>query len=109
MKVFNVMEKVKDGSEYILGYDETGSHACYMIYGVIAPGEKDRLLKPGKGHEEILLVLEGEFRLYGDCDVILKKGQAIHVDGEHVCFIENIGDTEGVYVIAGGHSTGGHH
>ncbi len=109
MKVFNVADRVEESGEYILGYDETGTHACYMIYGTMSPGEKNRLIKPGKGHEEILMVVRGEFRLSGDCETTLKEGQAVHVVGEEVCFLENLSTSKGVYIIAGGHSEGGHH
>ena len=32
--------------EYIFGLEQTGSHACYMIFGVLKPGQKQRLIKP---------------------------------------------------------------
>ncbi len=59
MKIFDVKNMAVDAKfgEYIVGYKETGSHACYLIYGILKPGEKDRLVKPGKGHEEIILAM----------------------------------------------------
>jgi len=35
MKVFDVAGKVPGSGEYVLGHDATGSHACYLIYGVL--------------------------------------------------------------------------
>jgi hypothetical protein len=57
MRIFEVQkEAICSGrGEFLLGYRETGSHACYMIYGVLKSKEKARLVKPGPGHEEILL------------------------------------------------------
>ena len=43
-----------ENGEYIFGFEDTGSHACYMIYGLLKSKEKGRLVKPGKGHEEIV-------------------------------------------------------
>ena len=42
-----------ENSEYIFGFEDTGSHACYMIYGTLKPEEVARLVKPGSGHEEL--------------------------------------------------------
>ncbi len=65
MKLFEVAEKVQDSGEYILGSRETGSHACYLVYGALKPGEKGRELRPGHGHEEIVLAMIGDLRLKG--------------------------------------------
>jgi uncharacterized cupin superfamily protein len=108
MKVFEVAGKVAGSGEYILGYDATGSHACYLIYGVLKAGEKGRELRPGKGHEEMLVVVQGEMAVTGASTVTLKQGQAIHLKGEETCFAENRTASEAVYVMAGGHSGSGH-
>ncbi|RPJ13130.1 MAG: hypothetical protein EHM30_12085 [Desulfobacteraceae bacterium] len=95
--------------EYILGLEDTGSHACYMIYGVLKPGEKGRLIKPGTGHEEILLAVKADLELSGAYSGHLEEGKAFHVAGDTAIFLENRGSVEAVYVIAGGHSAGGDH
>jgi hypothetical protein len=87
MTVFDVKGNVGDSGEYILGAEQTGSHACYVIYGIMKPHEKGRELKPGKGHE----------------------GQAIHLRGDETAWLENASGAEAVYVISGGHADGGHH
>jgi len=109
MKLFEVMEKVQDSGEYILGSRETGSHACYLIYGALKPGEKGRELRPGHGHEEIVLALCGDLRLTGRHTGMLKQGQALHLTGEESVFVENTGNSQAFYAIAGGHSSQGHH
>ena len=108
MKVFEVARKVLGSGEYVLGYDATGSHACYLIYGVLKAGEKGRELKPGKGHEEMLIVVRGEMTVTGASTVTLKQGQAMHLKGEETCYAANRTDSEAVYVMAGGHSAEGH-
>ncbi len=109
MKIFNVGDKVHDSGEYILGSRLTGSHACYLIYGILKPGEQGRELKPGKGHEEIVLALTGDMTLTGHYTGVLKKGQALHMEAEETYHGANNGNSPLIYVVAGGHSEGGHH
>lgn len=111
MKIFDVRNRAihSDIGEYILGYKDTGSHACYLIYGILKPDEKDRLIKPGKGHEEILLAMVGDLDISGHYNGKLKEGQAIHIVGDEECLLENKGTSDALYIICGGHSEEGHH
>lgn len=109
MKTFDVREgAASSGGEYVLGVKDTGSHACYMIYGALNPGEKGRSIKPGKGHEEIVLSVRGEISVTGRFTGALREGEAFHIAGEDECFLENTGEDTAVYIAAGGHSAGGH-
>lgn len=111
MKIFDVKNKAINSElgEHILGSKETGSHACYLIYGILKPGEKDRLITPGKGHEEILLAMTGDIEITGYYTGRLIEGTAIHIVGNNECILENKGGSSAVYIICGGHSEGGHH
>jgi len=109
VKTFGVKDMVQGSGEYILGAEQTGSHACYMIYGVLAPGEAGREVRPGRGHEELLLAMKGDLQLTGHLDGVLKEGQAVHLRDEETCYVRNSSGSAAVYVIAGGHSGGGHH
>ncbi len=111
MKTYELKEKAAnaESGEHILGFEESGTHACYMIYGILKPGQKGRLVKPGKEHEEMVLSVTADIEVSGFFSGILKKGSAIHNHGENECFLENKGSEEVVYVIAGGHSEDGHH
>lgn len=102
----NALES-KDG-EFVFGAEHTGSHACYMIYGVLKPGEKDRMVKPGKGHEEMVLAARGDLEVKGEVSGRLSQGEAFHITEDHTAWLENPGDDEAMYVIAGGHSEHGH-
>ena len=108
MKTFEVTGKVNSSGEYILGARDTGSHACYLIYGVLKPGEMGRELKPGHGHEEIVLATCGDLQCSGHFSGMLKQGQAMHLKGEEMVLVENRGNGNSVYVICGCHSDGGH-
>lgn len=111
MKIFELKNNAlsSENGEHILGFQDTGSHACYLIYGVLKPGEKGRVVKPGKGHEEIVLAAKGDIEVTGHYSAILKEGAAFHIAGNNECLLENKGASEALYIIAGGHSEGGHH
>ena len=95
--------------ESVLGLADTGSHACYMIYGIVKPGENRRLVKPGRGHEEIVLAVKGGFNLTGAREGRLAEGCAFHCAGDESILLENTGQEDAVYIIAGGHSEDAHH
>ncbi len=111
MNIIDLRERalISGAGEGVFGYKDTGSHACYLIYGILKPGEKGRLINPGKGHEEIILVAKGSLNVSGFCEGTLREGSAFYLAGENECYLENTGTTDAVYVIAGGHSEGGHH
>lgn len=109
MKVFDVQAKVDESGEYILGAKQTGSHACYLIFGTMKPKEKGRKLKAGKGHEELFVAIKGNFVVTGQESDSIKEGQAFHLKGEESFWLENVTDTTAIYVMSGGHSEGGHH
>ncbi len=111
MKTFDLKAKAfgSENGETLLGFRETGSHACYMIYGILRPGEKGRRVKPGPGHEEIVLPAKGDLEVTGHFFGTLREGSAFRLEGEQECFLENRGEVEAIYVIAGGHAEVGCH
>lgn len=111
MKFYDLKNKaqISESGEYIFGFEDTGSRACYMIYGILKPGEKGRKVKPGKGHEEIVLSIKGDIDVTGNFSGILKEGKAFHIVEEQECYLENKGTADAIYIIAGGHSEKGHH
>jgi len=111
MKTFGLKQEalVSEKGECLLGARDLGSHACYMIYGVMKPKEKSRLVKPGVGHEEIVLAMRGDLKVTGFYSGRLKEGSAFHIAGHRECSLENPGDSEAVYIIAGGHGSGTGH
>ncbi|MCX7914023.1 MAG: hypothetical protein N2511_05495 [Thermodesulfovibrionales bacterium] len=111
MNIYDIKTKAINSEfrEYLLGYKDTGSHACYLIYGILKAGEGERLIKPGKGHEEILLAMVGDLEVSGHYNCKLKEGQAIHLIGDEECNIKNNGTADAIYIVCGGHSEGGHH
>lgn len=109
MKTVDLKElAAKNGGEYVFGAADTGSHACYMIYGSMAPGEKGRLIRPGRGHEEIIIAVNGALVATGDLSGTLETGHAFHLAGEQTCCLENTGNQAVIYIVAGGHSEEAH-
>jgi len=111
MRIFEVKNSATNSNrgEFLVGFQETGSHACYMIYGVLKSKEKARSVKPGPGHEEIVLAMGGDLEVTGFYSGGLKEGFALHLKGDQECFLENRGESEAVYIIAGGHTEEGRH
>lgn len=106
MKVHNLRNLCREnGGEYVLGLKDLKTHACYMIYGELKPGEESRIACPGRGHEEILLAAVGDLDVEGDSfNGTLKEGQAVHMKEEQTCKLANRGKSKIVYIMAGGHS-----
>jgi hypothetical protein len=93
-----------EGGEYVLGMKDLNTHACYMIYGILHPDEKDRIIRPGEGHEEILCAADGPLLMHTrKGEIVLQRGHAVHIKEEESFNISNPTDREVVYVIAGGH------
>ena len=111
MQTFELSDRARqsDDGETVFGAEDTGSHACYMIYGIVKPKEKKRLIRPGKGHEEMVLAIKGSFEVSGAFSGRLEEGHAFHLAGDTSVFFENTGSEEAVYIIAGGHSDHAHH
>jgi uncharacterized cupin superfamily protein len=99
----------ESGGECILGLRVLKTHACYIIYGEIAPAEESRKICPGPGHEEILMAVQGDLEMSeGSETSLLREGDAIHIKEEETIFLANRGAQKAVYVLAGGHSGKAH-
>jgi hypothetical protein len=107
MKAFDLQKLAQsEGGEYVLGAKDLHTHACYLIYGLLSPGECDRLVKPGTGHEEILCAVNGPLLMHTRMgDILLERGHAVHIKEDESFLISNPGDGEVAYIISGGQST----
>ena len=96
---------IEAGGEHVLGLKDLGTHACYLIYGELAPGEAGRKVCPGAGHEEILMAVAGDLQLTGEyLTGWLREGEAMHFQEQETCLLANPSGRKVVYVLAGGHS-----
>jgi hypothetical protein len=110
LKTFDLAQLAsREGGEYVLGMKDLHTHACYLIYGLLQPGEGERLVKPGEGHEEILCAITGPVMMNTSAgEVVLAQGHAVHIKELEYFLISNLADKPVVYVMAGGH-VGSHH
>jgi hypothetical protein len=91
------------GGEYVLGAKDLHSSACYLTYGILKGGEGDRLVKAGKGYEEILCAVGGPLVMNTTRGkVTLPQGHAAHVKEDDSFLISNPSDEPVIYVTAGG-------
>lgn len=108
MKRVNLKDTLYREGEYLIGFEATGSHACYMLYGVLDRGE-EREISPGEGHEEIVCVIEGTAILEFDSSPsTLKKGDGVFLKGKEKIVLKCERGLV-IYIIAGGHTDAGHH
>ena len=110
LKTYDLASRaLREDGETVLGLQDLGTHACYLIYGVLGPGDPPRTLKPGVGHEEIIMVVSGAMRVESDGQSqTLQAGQAIYLRGEETWLASAPGPLEARYVAAGGHSQDEH-
>lgn len=96
---------ISGGGEYVLGAKDLHTHSHYMIYGILQPGEGERLVRPGKGHEEIFCAITGALTLHTPSgDVRLEPHHAMLVTEDQSFLISNPSDHPVVYIMAGGRS-----
>ena len=88
--------------EYIIGSTATGRHGVYLVYGEAAANE-ERQMAPD-GHDEILLLLEGEaLLLNSDTRIELAGEEAVYLDPHGVFTFVALRDCR--YMVAGTHIT----
>lgn len=94
--------------ECIVGPRQTASRGTYLVFGELGAGERRRIA-PGKGHEEILMVISGEGVLEGPSGALsMGEGEALYLDEDFEGELAAPAG-EGVrYVASGGHLPGGH-
>lgn len=106
MKLFELAKRVESSGEVALGPEESGMLTTYLIYGVLAPGETGRRIRPGKGREEILYLINGEARLEkggrNPLEIVCKGGSAVTLPEGSDCWLSNLTSRQVEYVIAGG-------
>lgn len=104
MKCFDLATlALTQGGEYVLGEKDLHSRACYFVYGRLEAREKNRLVRPGAGYEEILCAVDGPLLMHtSHGDVVLPEGHAVHVKENESFPLSNPSDKSVTYVMAGG-------
>jgi hypothetical protein len=90
------------GGEYVLGKEDLGTQGCYMIFGKLAPEDKDRLVKPGKGYEEIFCAVDGPMVIHTERgEMYLEPGHAVFLKDDESFLASNPAECTVTYVVAG--------
>jgi mannose-6-phosphate isomerase-like protein (cupin superfamily) len=102
LKIYSIRDLYnKEYSEYIFGSEFTGRHGIYLVYGEASENEEREM--GSNGHEEILLVLEGDALLLdGETETELGKEEAVYLDPDRSFTLLAKGKCR--YVVAGGHA-----
>lgn len=106
MKHFKLADHIENSGEVAMGPQQTGMLATYIVYGVLAPGETGRRLRPGEGREEILYLINGKVRLETGGlrteEAEIEAGSAIPMPEGSDCWVSNLTSQRVEYIIAGG-------
>lgn len=107
MMNFNLKEKCESTSAQEFFYGAMVNHDIQDVYlGLcyLEPNESDRKTGPGKGHEEIFYLLEGEIEIIlHDEKTVLKAGEVFHIPEGHKVKLTNLTSNRVYIVVAGGH------
>ncbi|NHI92396.1 MAG: cupin domain-containing protein [Candidatus Lokiarchaeota archaeon] len=105
INIIEECEKSKNKEFYYGALINKKIEDVYIGYGYLEPKERRDNFGPGKGHEEIILLLNGEMMMcFQDEDVMMKKGDSVHIPSGLKVEIENLTNNKLEFVVAGGHT-----
>jgi len=106
--IINMLDKCRESSDNEFFYGaliNKNIQDVYLGVGFLEPGEKEKKTGPGKGHEEIIYIINGEIDISGlEKNITLKKGEAFFIPDGSSVHLHNLTDQQCYYVIAGGHT-----
>ena len=77
----------------------------YLGLCFLEPGEAKRKVGPGKGHEEILFLTEGQIQVsINDTEIILNEGEVYFIPDGSKALLKNLTNERCQFIIAGGHT-----
>ncbi|MFX1293813.1 MAG: cupin domain-containing protein [Promethearchaeota archaeon] len=77
---------------------------AYLGLGFLDPGES-RTEGPGKGHEEIIYIIEGQIQITIDNhEIVLNEGEAYHLADGLKAIVTNKTTKRSFFAMAGGHT-----
>lgn len=77
----------------------------YLGVGILEPGEVNKKIGPGRGHEEILYVSKGKIGVkLKDAEHVLEQGELICLLNSQKARVSNLSDDASEFTIAGGHT-----
>lgn len=77
----------------------------YLGLCFLEPGESKKKVGPGKGHEEILFLTEGQIQVsINDNDITLNEGEVYFIPDGSKALLKNLTEERCQFIIAGGHT-----
>lgn len=105
---FNLKKKCDEASNKEFFYGAKVNHDikdAYLGLCFLDPNESDRKAGPGKGHEEILYLMEGQIEIDLNAEItILNSGEVYFIPDGHKVTLKNLTANRVYFVIAGGHT-----
>jgi hypothetical protein len=108
MKIYKLPQLAESSPEggYLLGPEDLMTDAVYLSYRSIPPRGPEAMIPAKDGFEEVVYVLKGSVRVSCEkSEFSATAGEAFHPKG--AIRLDNPGDGEAVYIVAGGRARGG--
>lgn len=106
--IFNLREKCHDSRKKEFFYGAKINREIKDVYlGLcfLEPGEVKRKVGPGKGHEELLYLMNGQIQVNTkDKEINLNEGEVFFIPNGLKVFLKNLTEERSYFVIAGGHT-----
>lgn len=104
---FNLKEKCHDSKDREFFYGAKINKDildCYLGLCFLEPGEEGRKAGPGRGHEEIIYIMNGKLQMtIKKEDVVLSEGEVYFIPDGTKVRLNNLSDEKTYFVISGGH------
>ena len=105
---FNLREKCHDSRKGEFFYGARINKKIKDVYlGLcfLEPGESNRKSGPGKGHEELMYLTNGQIQIeIKDRQITLNEGEVYYISNGLKVKLKNLSDERVYFVIAGGHT-----
>lgn len=106
--VFKLKEKCHEARDKEFFYGAKINKAIKDVYlglGYLEPGESGRKARPGRGHEELLYLINGQVQIdYKDEQIILNEGEVFFIPDGSKVNLKNMKEDRCYFIIAGGHT-----
>jgi mannose-6-phosphate isomerase class I len=111
---FNLKERCHDSrkKEFFYGAKiNPDIQDAYLGLCYLDPNERKRKIGPGRGHEEILLIINGKAEIIfkKEENLQLEEGEVYHIPNGKKLRLNNLTNEKVYFVIAGGHTKHHHH
>lgn len=105
MKIYRLPKLIEGGGEgeYRMDPPESAQGSLYLVYGRLAPDEKDRTVAAPCEDEAVFCLIKGAISVNSGTGnkFPLAEGEAFHVSPGCALVLENPGNHEALYIVTG--------